>query len=288
MKLIQFIDKQDTSNKLRVGAVVGEAYCVELQTAGSMRDFIRRIGSSEDERRNVEKLLYAAEKTYDMDQIKLLSPLSDPEKFICIGLNYHDHARESNMAVPKVPILFPKFNNCIIANEEEVVIPQEVKQCDYEVELAFIVGKTAKNISEHEAADYIFGYTIVNDVSARDIQLGEGQWTRGKTIDTFAPVGPWIVTADEIADPQNLNVSLTLNGEVMQSSNTKELIFKIPFLLSFLSKTITLQPGDIISTGTPHGVGMGRNPQVWLKEGDVTEASVDGIGTLRNVFVAGN
>lgn len=288
MKLIQFIDKRDELNKIRVGALVGETHCVELQKDGTMRDFIRKIGCSDDERSKAEKELAANEKIYDLDQIKLLSPLSDPEKFICIGLNYHDHARESNMAVPKVPVLFPKYNNCIIANDDAVVIPQEVKQCDYEVELAFIVGKTAKNISEQEAAEYVFGYTIVNDVSARDIQLGEAQWTRGKTIDTFAPVGPWIVTADEVEDPHNLNVSLTLNGKVMQNSNTKELIFKIPFILSFLSKTITLQPGDIISTGTPHGVGMGRTPQVWLKDGDVTEASVEGIGTLRNVFINGN
>lgn len=188
------------------------------------------------------------------------------------------------MQVPKVPVLFPKYNNCLAGHEDEVVIPTEVLQCDYEVELAVIIGKTAKKVSKDDAMDYVFGYTVLNDVSARDIQLNEPQWTRGKTIDGFAPTGPWIVTADEIENPGKLNISLTLNGQVMQSSNTKELIFDIPYLISFLSHTITLQPGDIISTGTPPGVGMGRKPQVWLKPGDVTEATVEGIGTLRTTF----
>jgi 2-keto-4-pentenoate hydratase/2-oxohepta-3-ene-1,7-dioic acid hydratase in catechol pathway len=285
MKLIQFIDKRNQSQKLRVGALINDTQYVELPIDGTMRDLIRKVGSSEKERLEVQSQIKEGEKR-SLEQIKLLSPLTDPEKFICIGLNYHDHARESNMSVPKVPVLFPKYNNCIIGHEEAVVIPKEVGQCDYEVELAFIVGKTAKNVSEQEAMDYVFGYTIVNDVSARDIQLNEAQWTRGKTIDTFAPVGPCIVTADELEDPHQLDVSLKLNGQTMQHSNSRELIFKIPFLLSFLSRTITLQPGDIISTGTPHGVGMGRSPQVWLKKGDVTEASVEGIGVLRSVFTS--
>ncbi|MBS4202131.1 fumarylacetoacetate hydrolase family protein [Bacillus sp. FJAT-49732] len=285
MKLIQFMDKQDDSKKIRLGALVGENYYVEVQAEGTMRDLIRKIGSSKDVKLEVEKQIEEGKKEH-VEQIHILSPLTDPEKIICIGLNYHDHAKESNMAVPEVPVLFPKYPNCIIGHEEDVIIPQEVQQCDYEVELAFIVGKTAKHVSKEDAMDYVFGYTIVNDVSARDIQLSEAQWTRGKTIDTFAPTGPCIVTADEIGDPHNLDISLKLNGEKMQHSNTRELIFNIPTLLSFLSKTITLQPGDIISTGTPHGVGMGRSPQVWLKAGDVTEAIIEGIGVLRNRFVS--
>ena len=285
MKLIQFIDRQDQSQKLRIGALIDSNQYIEIQEDGTMRDLIRRMGDSEDVRSEVERQIKDGKKGH-LEEIKLLSPLTDPEKIICIGLNYHDHAKESNMAVPEVPVLFPKYTNCIIAHEEAVIIPEEVEQCDYEVEFAFVVGKTAKDVSEQDAMDYVFGYTIVNDVSARDIQLSEAQWTRGKTIDTFAPTGPCIVTADEISDPHNLDISLKLNGQTMQQSNTRELIFKIPVLLSFLSRTITLQPGDIISTGTPHGVGMGRNPQVWLKDGDVTEASVEGIGVLRNTYVS--
>jgi len=285
MKLIQFVDKQDNSQKIRLGALIDENNYVELQVKGKMRDLISTMGSSVNEKHEVEKQIEAGKKE-QVEQINILSPLTDPEKIICIGLNYHDHAKESNMAVPKVPVLFPKYPNCIIGHEEAVIIPKEVEQCDYEVELAFIVGKTAKHVSKEDAMDYVFGYTILNDVSARDIQLNEAQWTRGKTMDTFAPTGPCIVTADEIGDPHNLDISLKLNGETMQHSNTRELIFNIPTLLSFLSKTITLNPGDIISTGTPHGVGMGRSPQVWLKEGDVTEAIIEGIGVLRNRFVS--
>ncbi|MBW7458035.1 fumarylacetoacetate hydrolase family protein [Paenibacillus sepulcri] len=204
---------------------------------------------------------------------------------IFIGLNYFDHAAESNMAVPKVPVLFPKYANSIAGPEDEVVIPPEVAQCDYEVELAVIIGKPAKRVSPEEALEYVFGYTIVNDVSARDIQLSEGQWTRGKAIDTFAPMGPCIVTKDAVADPCALELSLTLNGQTMQTGNTRDLIFNIPYLISFLSQTITLAPGDIISTGTPPGVGMGKNPPVWLKDGDITEAYVQGIGSLRSRYV---
>nr|WP_306813142.1 fumarylacetoacetate hydrolase family protein [Paenibacillus soyae] len=221
-----------------------------------------------------------------LEDVKLLPPLTNPEKIICIGLNYYDHVIESNMEVPKVPVLFPKFNNCLAGNDDEIVIPWEVEQCDYEVELAVVIGKTAKRIPLESAMDYVFGYTIMNDVSARNIQLNEPQWTRGKAIDGFAPLGPWIVTADELPEPGRLEISLRLNGETMQQSSTKELIFDIPYLVSFLSNTMTLKPGDVISTGTPPGVGMGRRPQVWLKPGDVVEASVEGIGTLRNTFIA--
>ncbi|MCR2821716.1 fumarylacetoacetate hydrolase family protein [Lederbergia panacisoli] len=285
MKLIQYVDKQDMSQKIRLGALIDDNHYVALKMEGTMRNLISEMSSSTEVKLEVEKQFEEGKKEL-LEQIHLVSPLTDPEKIICIGLNYHDHAMESNMAVPEIPVLFPKYPNCIIGHEEDVIIPKEVAQCDYEVELAFVVGKTAKHVSKEEAMDYVFGYTILNDVSARDIQLSEAQWTRGKTIDTFAPTGPCIVTADEIGDPHNLDISLKLNGEVMQHSNTRELIFNIPTLLSFLSKTITLKPGDIISTGTPHGVGMGRNPQVWLKEGDVTEAAIEGIGVLRNTFVS--
>ncbi|QTH44565.1 fumarylacetoacetate hydrolase family protein [Cohnella sp. LGH] len=276
MKLVQFYQREDQERKLQVGVVKGDKEVVALNVAGTMRDVIQTA--------NIRSLEEGA--AYRLDEVKLLSPLTDPEKIICIGLNYHDHVIESNMQVPKVPVLFPKYNNCLIGQDDEVVIPSEVTQCDYEVELAVVIGKTAKKVPLENAMDYVFGYTVLNDISARDIQLIEPQWTRGKAIDGFAPTGPWIVTADEIDNPGNLGISLTLNGETMQNSNTKELIFDIPYLVSFLSNTITLRPGDIISTGTPPGVGMGKKPQVWLKHGDVVEATVEGIGTLRNTFAA--
>ncbi|MDG0792684.1 fumarylacetoacetate hydrolase family protein [Cohnella ginsengisoli] len=276
MKLVQFYDRQDEARKLQVGVLKGEDEVVALNVKGTMRDVI--------ESGDVEALAQGA--AYRLSDVKLLSPLTDPEKIVCIGLNYHDHVIESNMQVPKVPVLFPKYNNCLTGHEDEVAIPAEVTQCDYEVELAVVIGKTAKRVPLESAMDYVFGYTVLNDVSARDIQLNEPQWTRGKAIDGFAPTGPWIVTADEILDPGKLGISLKLNGATMQDSNTKELIFDIPYLVSFLSNTMTLRPGDIISTGTPPGVGMGKKPQVWLKPGDVVEATVEGIGTLRNTFVS--
>ncbi|MFD2330503.1 fumarylacetoacetate hydrolase family protein [Cohnella sp. GCM10020058] len=276
MKLVQFYDRQDEARKLQVGVLKGEDEIVALSAAGTMRNVIELGKVAELEQGAV----------YRLSDVKLLSPLTDPEKIVCIGLNYHDHVIESNMQVPKVPVLFPKYNNCLTGHEDEVAIPAEVTQCDYEVELAVVIGKTAKRVPLESAMDYVFGYTVLNDVSARDIQLNEPQWTRGKAIDGFAPTGPWIVTADEIADPGKLGISLKLNSVTMQDSNTKELIFDVPYLVSFLSNTMTLRPGDIISTGTPPGVGMGKKPQVWLKPGDVVEATVEGIGTLRNTFVS--
>ncbi|QJD88048.1 fumarylacetoacetate hydrolase family protein [Cohnella herbarum] len=230
-------------------------------------------------------LAESATELYAFEDVRLEAPLLNPQKLIFVGLNYYDHAAESNMAVPQVPVLFPKYANSIIGPEDDVIIPKEVTQCDYEVELAVVIGKTAKRVSPEDAMDYVFGYTVINDVSARDIQLSEGQWTRGKAIDTFAPIGPCIVTKDAIVDPGELDLSLILNGKTMQNANTRDLIFDIPYLISFLSRTMTLVPGDIISTGTPPGVGLGHKPPVWLEDGDVTEAYVQGIGTLRNRYV---
>lgn len=285
MKLLQFYLKEDVDCKPHVGILKGDSDVQVLNISGSARDVIRHLAGFKRKSEELETLLENGAE-YPLSDVQLMSPLTDPEKIICIGLNYHDHVIESNMQVPKVPVLFPKYNNCLVGHEAEIVIPHEVTQCDYEVELAVVIGRTAKRVSKESAMDYVFGYTVLNDVSARDIQLNEPQWTRGKAIDGFAPIGPWIVTADEIDNPGGLNISLTLNGQTMQNSNTKELIFDIPHLVSFLSNTITLQPGDIISTGTPPGVGMGRKPQVWLKPNDVVEATIDGIGTLRNTFVA--
>jgi 2-keto-4-pentenoate hydratase/2-oxohepta-3-ene-1,7-dioic acid hydratase in catechol pathway len=286
MKLLQFYHLLDPNKTVHVGVLISEKTIIQLNIQGNMRDVIRSLSSSAIGKKEIEQQIQHARETHELDTVKLLSPLTDPEKIICIGLNYYDHVIESKMEVPRKPVLFPKYNNCIVGDDDYVIIPEEVHQCDYEVELAVVIRKTAKMVPLEEAMDYVFGYTVLNDVSARDIQLHEPQWTRGKTIDTFAPVGPWIVTADEIPNPHQLSISLTLNGNIMQQSNTKELIFNIPYLISFLSNTITLQPGDIISTGTPPGVGMGKKPQIWLKHGDITEATIEGIGTLRNRFIS--
>lgn len=219
---------------------------------------------------------------YSLSEVTICAPLHNPEKIICVGLNYLDHCKETGMDIPTSPIIFSKFTNALIGPNESVQLPVNSQEVDYEAELAVIIGKTAKKVTEEEAMDYVFGYTILNDISARDIQLGDGQWLRGKTPDTFAPIGPYIVTKDEISDPHHLDITLKLNGEIMQDSNTENLIFKIPFIISYLSQSMTLKPGDIIATGTPHGVGMSREPQVWLKEGDKMEITIEKIGTLIN------
>lgn len=281
MKFVQFYRKSETEKQIRAGIWQDDGSVVPLLGDLTMKQLI----AQSLEPGKYEQTVSALQDVVPAEEIELVSPLHDPEKMIFVGLNYIDHAAESKMEVPKVPVLFPKYANSIVGPEADVIIPEEVRECDYEVELAVIIGKTAKRVSREEAMDYVFGYTVVNDVSARDLQLNEGQWTRGKAIDTFAPMGPCIVTKDLIANPHQLQLSLTLNGEMMQSANTQNLIFDIPYLISFLSRTITLVPGDVISTGTPPGVGLGRTPPVWLKDGDVTEAYVEGIGTLRNRYV---
>ncbi len=220
------------------------------------------------------------------DSVRILAPIHRPPKFICIGLNYRDHAIESGMAIPEIPTVFNKFPTSVIGPGDEIVLPKMSETPDYEAEFAFIIGKSGKKIQGENWRDYIFGYTNVNDVSARDIQLkGTTQWLMGKTFDTFAPMGPYIVTADEVPDPHNLNVKLTLNGEVLQNSSTKELIFNIPQLLEYLSQVFTLEPGDVVSTGTPPGVGFARKPQVLLKPGDHCIVEVEGLGQLHNPVV---
>ena len=214
------------------------------------------------------------------------APVPRPGKLICIGLNYRDHAAESKMAIPERPCVFSKFSTAVIAPGEPVVLPATSTQVDYEAELAVVIGRRAKNVTAESAVDYILGYTAFNDVSARDFQFADGQWQRGKSCDTFAPMGQDIVTTDEIRDPHRLSIKLILNGKTMQDSNTDQLIFGVPELVEFLSQTITLEPGDVIATGTPPGVGFARKPPVYLQAGDVMEVVIDGIGTLNNPVVS--
>ncbi len=208
------------------------------------------------------------------------SPVARPSKIVCIGLNYDDHARESGMDIPPEPVIFFKATSSFCGPNDDLILPRGGDKTDWEVELAFVVGKRASYVEEKNALNYLAGYALHNDYSERGFQLDRsGQWVKGKSCDTFAPFGPWLVTQDEIKDPNNLKMWLKVNGETMQSSNSSNLHYKIPFLLSYVSQFMTLLPGDIISTGTPPGVGMGMDPQVYLQAGDLVELGIDQLGS---------
>jgi 2-keto-4-pentenoate hydratase/2-oxohepta-3-ene-1,7-dioic acid hydratase in catechol pathway len=222
------------------------------------------------------------------DKVPLLAPLPDPEKVICIGLNYADHAAETGKALPTEPVVFNKFPTAVIGPGQPIVLPKVSVKVDYEAELVVVIGREGRHISRAAAWDYVAGYTCGHDVSARDWQLEKsgGQWLLGKSFETFAPLGPAFVTTDEIGRPDTLDVSLRLNGRTMQHSNTRQLIFPIHQLVSYISDVCTLKPGDVIFTGTPPGVGVARKPPVFLKAGDVVEVEVQHVGVLRNPVVA--
>lgn len=218
----------------------------------------------------------------NFDDIRLEAPVPRPSKIICIGLNYLDHVKESGAEIPKAPLIFSKFDTCVCASEQPIVLPLGSEQVDFEAELAVVIGRRAKNIDVANAMGHVFGYTNFNDVSARDMQFADGQWQRGKSCDTFAPFGPFVATKDEITDPHKLRIQFRLNDVTMQDSNTDQLIFRIPELIEYLSRSITLESGDIIATGTPPGVGFARKPPVFLKDGDICEVEIDGLGVLIN------
>ena len=223
------------------------------------------------------------EEAVPLEEARLHAPLARPGKIVAIGLNYEDHAAETGAEIPDKPIVFAKYANTIIGPGEAITIPPMIEQADYEAELAVIIGRTARNVSESEALDHVFGYANANDVSSRDLQFSEGgQWTRSKSIDTFLPIGPYVATRDEIPDPQNLYIRAILNGEVVQDGTTSRMIFSVAELVSFLSQGMTLVPGDVIMTGTPPGVGSARDPQVWLKDGDEVTIEIEGLGALTN------
>jgi 2-keto-4-pentenoate hydratase/2-oxohepta-3-ene-1,7-dioic acid hydratase in catechol pathway len=268
------------------GIVTGERV-VGLSGAG-YDSVLSLIANWETARPGIEAYVKDApqEAAADLATVTLMAPVPRPPKLICVGLNYRDHAIESKMEIPAVPTIFNKFPNVVIGPNEPIVLPKNSEKPDYEAEFAFVIGRGGRHIAAENWLDHVFGYTIVNDVSARDWQLQTTQWLMGKTFDTFAPMGPWIVTADEIADPHALDISMTIGGEVLQKSNTRELIFRVPDLIAFVSAAVTLEPGDIVSTGTPAGVGFGHKPPRWLRAGDECVISVSGIGELRNPVVA--
>ena len=222
---------------------------------------------------------------FPCNRVKFLAPLSNPGKIVAIGLNYMDHCREQNVPVPDRPIIFTKFTTSISGPGDTITWdPALTSQVDYEVELAVVIGSRARNVSEQDALSHVFGYTIINDVSARDLQFSDKQWVRAKSLDTFCPMGPLIVTADEILDPQNLRLKCTVNERVLQDSTTAEMIFGVADLISRLSHSFTLEPGDIIATGTPDGVGVFRNPQVFLQNGDNVTLEIEEVGRLENTI----
>ena len=231
-----------------------------------------------------EQTAHAADDHIPEDSVRLAAPIPRPSKVICVGLNYKDHAEETGQELPQHPLLFSKATSAVIGPYDDVILPEESKEVDYEVEFAVVIGKTATKVAEADAFDFIAGYTVANDVSGRDIQFRQGQWHQGKSYDTFMPMGPYLITRNAIADPGNLHVECILNGQKLQDSNTNQLIFDTAALVSRISSIMTLFAGDVISTGTPAGVGVFRDPKILLKPGDMMETTVEGIGTLKNAI----
>ena len=214
-------------------------------------------------------------------------PIQRPGKIVCVGLNYRDHAEEQGVDLPKAPLFFAKYTTSLIGPGDPIVIPSVVQECDYEAELGVVIGETVKNVSKENAFEAVRGYVVANDVSARDLQFADGQWTRGKSPDTFCPVGPALVSRDDIPDPQTLPIRAILNGATVQESTTANMIFGVADVIAYVTRTITLEPGDLIATGTPAGVGAFRDPPLFMKPGDEITIEIDGIGSLTNPVVAG-
>lgn len=223
-----------------------------------------------------------------LSEARLLTPLTSPQKVVAIGLNYADHARESDMELPDAPVVFAKFTSSIVGPDQPVRFrKQDATEVDFEAELAAVIGRRARDVDVVDALGHVYGYTLCNDVSARDAQFADGQWIRGKSFDTFCPLGPWIVTGDEVGDPQGLGIRCRVNGELLQNGTTKDMVFSVAELVSYLSRFMTLEPGDVIATGTPVGVGFARDPAVFLGDGDVVEVEADRVGVLRNPVQVG-
>jgi len=280
MRLVTFEEK----GQRRPGVVMNDRIA-ELESAG-FRDILSVLSGGDEALDKIEKFVAAGPAGVPFGDAKLCAPIPDPPKILCMGLNYRDHAREANLEVPRYPVIFAKYSNTVIGSGDSIVLPKNSRKPDFEAEFTFVIGKRARYIDAENWRDYVAGYMIANDVSARDYQMSVSQWTMGKNFDTFAPMGPCLVTADEIEDPHDLSISLALNGETMQSSNTRELIFKIPETVAFLSSVMTLEPGDVVLTGTPAGVGFSRKPPRWLAPGDEIVVRIDGLGELRNTCVA--
>jgi len=271
----------------QVGVITPEQRVYSLQAAG-FEDMLSVIRGGWSARAAIDAYLRGANPSASiaLESAVLLAPILRPGKLICVGLNYRDHAEESKMEIPTTPTIFSKFSSSITGPGAPIILPRNSQKPDYEAEFAVVIGQGGRHIPSEYWKRHVYGYMCLNDVSARDFQMATSQWLMGKTFDTFAPTGPWLTTADEIEDPHNLEIQLTINGEVLQHSNTRHLIFGIPQLIEYLSSVFTLEPGDIISTGTPAGVGFARKPPRWLQPGDEVEVTVAGLGSLKNPVVA--
>lgn len=281
MKLIRFGEP----GKEKTGVIIKD---VKYDTSAFGEDYNEQFFENDGLNR-LEKFINENEGKLPVvaDNVRLGSPIARPSKIVCIGLNYAKHAQETNAPIPAEPILFFKSTTALVGPNDDVIIPKNSVKTDWEVELAFVVGKKASYVSKDEAMDYVAGYCLHNDVSEREFQLERGgTWDKGKGCDTFAPIGPWLATKDEISNPHNLRLWLKLNGKTLQDGNTDDFIFDIPTVLSYVSQFMTLLPGDIISTGTPHGVGLGLVPPVFLKPGDVMELGIDGLVVSKQVAKA--
>jgi len=278
MKLVAF---SVAGGKVSPGALIEEdGVVIDLSIAG-YADTLAAISAGID---SVDKL--SAHPSYTLSEVRLHAPLANPPRIFAIGLNYRDHAAEAKMALPSAPVVFFKMSTAIIGPGDAIVLPKNSTEPDYEAELAFVVSKGGYRIPASAWRDHVYGYTIINDVSARDVQRATSQWSLAKSFPTYCPMGPAIVPAGQIADPHQLAIGLSINGEVVQDSNTRELIFKIPELIEYISSITPLLPGDMVSTGTPAGVGMGRKPQRWLKVGDTVTVTLEGLGSLVNPVIA--
>ena len=274
-----------SGSHLRAGVVQGDEL-VDAEKCGDYPASVREILAAG----RFEGLLADAKKAFGkggahaLDSVKLGPPVPDPDKIICLGLNYKAHAEEAGLKLPPAPILFPKFRNSLIGPHDEIHVPPVcAEKVDYEVELAVVIGKRASRVAEKDALSYVAGYSVFNDVSARDMQMQTSQWAPGKAIDTFAPMGPGIVPAAEIGDPQKLRLKTRVNGKELQNDTTDLMIFSVAYTIAFITSFMTLEPGDVIATGTPAGVGFTRNPPVRLVDGDIVEVEIEKIGTLHNV-----
>ena len=272
----------------RLGALVvrdGADVVVDLElAAGLPSDMLALLAGGEANMDQARQALAdpPAEALVSLGAVRLAAPVPRPGKISCIGLNYRDHAAESGAEVPAYPTVFAKYASCIIGPGEPIVIPRVTGEVDYEAELAVVIGRRARDVAEADALGYVAGYAPFNDVSARDYQMRTSQWTIGKTFDTFGPLGPALVTADEVGDPHTLDIELSIGGEVLQRSNTRHLIFSIPQLIAYLSAVMTLEPGDLIATGTPAGVGAARTPKRWLQPGETVRVAIGRLGALEN------
>ncbi len=283
MKLVTY---QKADGIAMLGGIKGDrVYSLHYATAGVLPEDMRSFLEFGDEGMEVAREALAnATGGVPLDEVKLLSPITNPSKVVAIGLNYRDHVDEAKLPFPQIATMFCKYPSAIIGADEPIRWRREItEKVDWEAELAVVIGRTARNVGEDVALDFVAGYMNCNDVSARDLQLERGdQWLRGKCLDTFCPLGPWLVTRDDVPDPGNLGIRALVNGKVMQDSTTANLIYDVPFLISYLSEAFTLLPGDVIATGTPAGVGAFRDPPIWLQDGDTVTIEIDGLGSLSN------